>query len=159
MEKTVKIIGALKWFCFLPGLVMYACTEGSFGYTVAAVLGGIAAGSFWMLMVNEKSRIIGAEIASEIRAAITETTEAESIIEIKRMRSGIIARVYLICSKEKAVMVTRAVARRMEQCEFRQYLWVMQMTNMAGRGDLREMQHILNEQLLEELLRNHREDR
>ena len=40
----------------------------------------------------------------------------------------------------------------------RDSLWVMQLTNMAGRGDLREMQRILNEQLLEELLRNHRED-
>lgn len=113
---------------------------------------------FWMLMVNEKSRLIGATIANEIQEAITETTEAESIIEIKRMRSGIIARVYLICSRDKAALVNRAVARRMEQCVFKKYLWVMQLTNMAGRGDLREMQRILNEQLLEELLRNHRED-
>lgn len=157
MEKTVNIIGALRWICFLPGLVMYACTAGSFGDTAGAVLGGIAAAAFWILMVNEKSRLIGATIADEIQAAILETTEAESIIEIKRMRSGIIARVYLICGKEKAAVVHRAVARRMERCVFRQYLWVMQLTNMAGRGELQEMQHILNEQLLEELLRGRRD--
>ncbi len=158
MKKTVTMIGALKWLSFLPGLVMYFCTADSFGELAAAVLGGVACGAFWMLMVHEKSRLIGATIANEIQEAITETTEAESIIEIKRMRSGIIARVYLICSRDKAALVNRAVARRMEQCVFKKYLWVMQLTNMAGRGELREMQRILNEQLLEELLRDHRED-
>lgn len=159
MEKTVNIIGKLKWLSPLLGLIMYACTVDSFGELPSAVAGGVACGAFWMLMVSEKSRLIGATIASEIREAITETTEAESIIEIKRLRSGIIARVYLIGGRDKAAMVNRAVARRMEQCTFKKYLWVMQLTNMSGKGDLRETQRMLNEQLIEELMRNRKEDR
>ncbi len=159
MEKTVHVIGKLKWLSPVLGLIMYVCTAESFGQLPALVLGGIACVAFWMLMISEKSRLIGATIASEIRQAITETTEAESIIEIKRLRSGIIARVYLIGSREKAALVNRAVARRMDQCKFKKYLWVMQLTNMPGKGDLRETQRMLNEQLIEELLRNRREDR
>lgn len=159
MEKIVNVIGKLKWLSFLPGLVMYAGTAYSFGELPAALLGGVACGTFWSLMVSERSRLIGATIADEIREAITETTEAESIIEIKRLKSGIIARVYLIGGRDKAAQVNRAVARKMEQCTFKKYLWVMQLTNMSGKGDLRETQRMLNEQLIEELLKKRREDR
>ncbi|MGC2872231.1 hypothetical protein ACPW7J_05910 [Ihubacter sp. rT4E-8] len=159
MEKIVRVIEKLKWISPLLGMIMYACTAESFGKILSAVLGGVACGAFWILMVNEKSRLIGATIASEIKEAITETTQAESIIEIKRMRSGIIARVYLIGARDKAVLVNRAVARRMEQCAFKKYLWVMQLTNMSGKSDLRKTQRMLNEQLIEELLKNRKEDR
>lgn len=159
MEKIVNAIGVLKWLSPLLGLIMYMGTVESFGAWLAGILACIACGAFWVMMTRERTRLIGATIANEIREAITETTEVESIIEIKRMKSGILARVYLIGGKDKAILVNRAVARRIEQCTFKEYLWVMQLTHMSARGDLRETQRMLNEQLIEELLRNRRKDR
>ncbi len=61
------------------------------------------------------------------------------------MRGGIIARVYLINAKERAMAIHSAIARRIEQCDLKKYLWVMQMTDMPEAASLREMQKKLND--------------
>lgn len=158
MEKTVKTIGLLKWLGLPLGGVMLFFTADSFGTAAGAVLGVAAGLSFWFLMKNEQSRLIGQTIANEIRQAISETANVDSLIEIKRLRSGIIARVYLINAREKVSMIHQAVAKRMEACSLKRYLWIMQMTDMPRRSALRETQKMLNEKLLEEILSRHRGD-
>jgi hypothetical protein len=130
---------------------MYFCTTASFGHFAATILAVFATVAFWFLMRNEQSRLIKQELTDEIRAAILEAGDIESFIEVKRIKQGIIARIYLINAREKAVMAQRSVARKLENCEFKKYLWVMQMTDMPGMGALRETQQMLNEQLLKEL--------
>ena len=93
------------------------------------------------------------------KEAISIAGNIESFIEIKRMRSGIIARVYLINAKERAAAVHKSISRRIEQCDLKKYLWVMQMTDMPAASSLSEMQKKLNEQLIEELLRRRKGDR
>ena len=159
MEKTVQIIGMLKWLAFPLGYIMYFFTGDSFGQPAAILLGLAAAIAFWLLIRSERSRLIGQTIASEIKAAISETSNVESFIEIKRLKSGIIARVYLINAREQAAVIHRSVARRIEDCSLKKYLWIMQMTDMPGKGALRETQRKLNEQLIEELLKKRRGDR
>lgn len=159
MERLVKIIGILKWLSFIPGYIMMVCTEASFGQDVSAVLGVLATVSFWILMGRERSRIIGQTIAGEIKEAISSAANVDSYIEIKRLRSGILARVYLIDAKEKMALIHRAVTNRMENCSMRKYLWIMQMTDMPGKNALQETQKLLNEQLLEELLVKRRGDK
>ncbi|MGN0659991.1 MAG: hypothetical protein ACI4LA_10365 [Emergencia sp.] len=158
MEKTVRIIEYLKWLCLPLGGIMYLGTYRSFGTAAGCFLGAAAGAAFWILMRSERSRLIGQTIASEIKEAILSAANVESLIEIKRLKSGIIARVYLINAREKASDVQNAVARRMENCTFKKYLWVMQLTDMPGREALRETQRMLNDQLVEELLRRRRED-
>ena len=83
----------------------------------------------------------------------------ESYIEIKRLKSGIIARVYLINGRDKVSAVHRAITRRLEECTFKKYLWIMQLTDMPGKGALKETQRMLNDQLLEELMSKRKGDK
>lgn len=156
MERQVKAIGLAKWLCVPLGSIMYFGTVNSFGHFAACVLCLAATVGFFLLMRGEQGRIIGETIADDIRAAIKEVGNVESVIEIKRLKSGILARVYLVNAKEKAIFVHRAITRKLDGCSMKKYLWVMQLTDMAGRDDLKETQQRLNEQLLEELLRKRR---
>ena len=160
MEKIVRIIGWLKWLSIFFGYIMYAFTKDSFGWIIAMLLSAVAAEAFWILINREKARLIGQTIAGEIRAAISEADgNVENFIEIKRLRSGIIARIYLIGAEDKVTLIHRAVARRMEECTLKKYLWVLQMTDMPRKSALPETRRILNEQLIDELLRRNRGDR
>lgn len=158
MEKTVKIVGISKWLCFPLGYIMFFCTQGSFGSIISIILAVVATVSFWAMMRSEQTRLIGQSIAKEIKDAISETGNVESYIEIKRLKSGIIARVYLINARDKVTEVHRAITRRLDECTFKKYLWIMQLTDMPGKGALKETQRMLNDQLLEELMSKHKGD-
>ncbi len=159
MEKTVKIISISKWLCFPLGCIMFFCTQESFGSIISAILAIIAAVSFWLMMRSEQTRLIGQTIAREIKEAISETGNVESYIEIKRLKSGIIARVYLINGRDKVSAVHRAITNRLDECTFKKYLWIMQLTDMPGKGALKATQRMLNDQLLEELMSKRKGDK
>jgi len=152
IEKQVKILGIAKWLALPLGYIMYFGTEYSFGGGVAMVLAIFAMMTFWILVKSEQARRIGETIADEIKAAISEFGNIESVVEIKKMRSGIIARIYLVNAREKAVYVHRAITRKLDQCSMKKYLWVMQLTDMPGKGAFKETRERLDEQLIEELL-------
>ncbi len=159
MEKKVKQLGLLKWLSFPLGFIMFIFILESFGSIISSLFSAIAIVTFWNIVKNEQTRIIGQSIAEEIKMAISEAGNIDNMIEIKRMKSGIIARVYLINAKEKAQIIHRAIAYRMENCTFKKYLWIMQLTDMPGKSALQETQKLLNEQLLEELTKKHRENK
>ena len=140
MEKTVKVIGLLKWLALPLGYIMYFFTGDSSGEIPSLLLGFAAALAFWLL----------------IKSAISEAANVESFIEIKRLRSGIIARVYLINARDKVELVHRSISRRIEACSLKKYLLIMQMTDIPGLNALRESQRLLNEQLIEEILKKRR---
>ena len=151
MEKTIKTIGIGKWLCFPLGYVMYYFTSSSFGYVISIILSLIATVAFWFLMRREETRLIGHDIAMSIRDAINETANVENFIEIKRMKSGIIARVYLINAKESAAAIQKAIKKKIDASKMKKYLWVMQMTDIGSRDELAQTQKILNDQLLDQL--------
>ena len=152
IEKQVKILGIAKWIALPLGYIMYFGTEYSFGGGVAMILAIFAMLTFWVLIKSEQGRLIGETIADEIKAALSEFSNIESFVEIKKMRSGIIARIYLVNAREKAVYVHRAIARKLDNCTMKKYLWVMQLTDMPGKGAFKETRERLDEQLIEELL-------
>jgi len=156
MERQVKVIGAIRWLSIPLGAVMYLGTVNSFGQLTASVLCLLAAAVFFLLIKSEQGRIIGEFIADDIRDAIKEVDGIESFIEIKRLKSGILARVYLVNAKEKTMVVHKSIRRKLDRCSMKKYLWVMQLTDMPGRDDFEETQQRLNEQLLEEMLRRRR---
>ena len=151
-EKQVKLIGIAKWIALPLGYIMYFGTEYSFGGGIAMFLAIVAMIVFWMMMKGEQARLIGETIADEIKAAISEFDNIESVVEIKKMRSGIIARIYLVNAREKAVYVHRAITRKLDNCSMKKYLWVMQLTDMPGKGAFKETRERLDEQLIDELL-------
>lgn len=153
MEKQVKAMGLVKWLCVPLGMIMYYGTVNSFGHYAACALCLAATIGFWMLVRGEQSRMISETIADDIKAAIKEIEGVESFIEIKRLKSGILARVYLVNAREKAIFVHRSIQRKLEDCSMKKYLWVMQLTDMPEKEDFKETQQRLNEQLIEEVLR------
>ena len=50
MEKTVRMIGWLKWLSFFFGYIMYVFTKDSFGGIAAMLLSIAAAAAFWILI-------------------------------------------------------------------------------------------------------------
>lgn len=131
--KTVKAVGIVKWICFPLGYLMYFCTRGSFGEVAAVLLAIFATVIFWALMRNEQRNLIGHTIATQIKEAISEISNAENFIEIKKLKSGIIARVYLINAKDQVAVVHKAISAKMEKSVFKKYLWVMQLTDMPSK--------------------------
>ncbi len=156
MEKQIKAIGLAKWLCIPLGCIMYYGTVNSFGHFAACLLCLMATAAFFKLMRGEQGRLIGESIADDIRAAIKEVGNVESFIEIKRLKSGILARVYLVNAREKAIFVHKSITRKLDGCAMKKYLWVMQLTDMPDREDFKETQRRLNDQLLEELWRKNK---
>lgn len=151
MDKKIKLYGILKWMCFIPGTVMYIFTINSFGYLLSALCTIIATVAFYNIMDREQTRRIGLSIAGEIKKAIAETGDVDNLIEIKKLKGGIIARVYLINAKERAQIIQKAITKHLSNSDFRRYLWIMQLTDMPARNFLRERQRLLNDELIEEL--------
>lgn len=151
MDNKIKLYGILKWLCFIPGTVMYIFTIDSFGYMISALCTIIATVAFYHIMDKEQTRRIGLSIAGEIKKAIAETGNVDNLIEIKKVKSGIIARVYLINARERAQIIQRAITNHLSNSEFKRYLWIMQLTDMPGKSFLRDRQRLLNDELIEEL--------
>lgn len=156
MEKTVRKISALKWLALPLGGIMYLGCFPAFGEIAATIIGVCFGIGFWVLIARERGRLIGQTIAEEIKQAISETAAVESFVEIKRLRNGIIARVYLVGAKEQVNLIGQAINRRLQDCSFKKYIWALQLTDMPAKNMLKEMQSKLNEQLLEELLKKNR---
>lgn len=137
---------------------MFYFTSQSFGNIIAIILGVIAMVVFWALMRREETRLIGQNIAIAIRNAIKATADVENFIEIKRVKSGIIARVYLINAKDSVAAVQKAVKRAIDASKMKKYLWVMQLTDIASRDELAQTQKILNDQLYDQLVNHYEQE-
>ena len=151
MDKKIKLYGILKWLCFIPGTVMYVFTINSFGYLLSALCTIIATVAFYNIMDKEQTRRIGLSIAGEIKKAIAETGNVDNLIEIKKVKSGIIARVYLINARERAQIIQKAITKHLNSSDFKRYLWIMQLTDMPGKSALQDRQKLLNDELIAEL--------
>ena len=152
MEKRILTLRYGKWLGILMGCIMYAVTSSVFTISVSAALAVVFGVSFWILLKREEIRQIGQNIAESIREAVQETWTGEQLIEIKRIRRGIIARVYLIGQKSRMERVQQAVSEKMSENPFRNYLWVMQMTQLKSREEVRKARDVLNRQLVQSIL-------
>ena len=134
------------------GCIMYSVTSSVFTISVSAALAVVFSVSFWILLKREEIRQIVQNIAESIREAVQETWTGEQLIEIKRIRRGMIARVYLIGQKSRMERVQQAVSEKMSENPFRNYLWVMQMTQLKSREEVRKARDVLNRQLVQSIL-------
>ena len=152
MEKRILTLRYGKWLGILMGCIMYAVTSSVFTISVSAALAVVFGVSFWILLKREEIRQIGQNIAESIREAVQETWTGEQLIEIKRIRRGMIARVYLIGQKSRMERVQQAVSEKMSENPFRNYLWVMQMTQLKSREEVRKARDVLNRQLVQSIM-------
>ena len=119
MEKTRKLIGILKWLCFI--------------------------------MRTEQNSLMGREIVSVIRDSISGVAQMEYMVEIKKIRSGAIARVYLINAEEYMAKVKNGISAGLERSGLSGKVYALQLTNMRSRSELPAFQKLLNEQLIRQL--------
>ncbi|MEF9921774.1 MAG: hypothetical protein RR313_10300 [Anaerovoracaceae bacterium] len=158
-EKLIKYINIIKMFSFVFGYIMFFVASNSFGDVAGVVLGVVATVGFWWIIRNEQTRLIGESIASEIKMAISEEGNIDNFIEIKRIKKGLIARVYLVNARERSAIVHKAIAYKLERSKYKKYLWVMQLTDMTSEEDLGATQKLLNSELIEELMKKHKGDK
>lgn len=152
-DKWIKVLNIGKWAAFLFGIIMYMGTRGSFGETLATFLAIIATVAFFSIARNEETRQIGKNIAEVIEDAISRVDMIQSVIEIKRIKKGLIARVYFINARDKSKLLHMAISKGLERCKYSRYIWMMQMTNMNSVDDLKTTQRALNDQLIDALLK------
>lgn len=153
MEDELKFFKNLKWFCFIPGVIMYLGTLNSFGGIVASILGICAAVAFWMLVRDAENEELGKRIAETIRGAIVHSSSAEHIIELKRLNGGFIARVYLINAGNSIEKINKTIYSRIENEGLKAYVWVFQMADMQDIRELGKHQKKMNKQLLEQMIK------
>ncbi len=152
MEKRILTLKIGKWLGVLIGFIMYIGTSSAFTGPVSAALGAAFGIAFWVLLKKEEIRQIGHEIALTIREAVRDSWDGEHFIEIKRIRRGMIARVYLIGSRERLERVRKAVGARLSEDTYADQVWIMQMTNLKSRNDLKAARDVLNRQLVNSIL-------
>ena len=158
LDRTIKLIGGGKWVAFILGYIMYYITSRAFGSELAFLLGFAATGIFWTICRNEYIRLIGQSIATEIKEAIVLVGEIDNFVEIKRLRKGLIARVYLVNAKEKSTIFHKVIASKLDDCKYKKYLWVMQLTDMSSKDELIDTQNLLNSQLFDVLVKKKEEE-
>jgi hypothetical protein len=158
MERRILTLRYGKWLGILLACIMFAGTAGAFPLSVSAAISAVFGAGFWILVKREEVRQIGRDLAVSIKEAVEESWSGEHFIEIKRIRRGMIARIYLIGPRERMENVQRAVGARLQENVFRDYLWVMQMTSMKSREDLKTARKILNRQLIHSLVEQGEKD-
>lgn len=152
MECKIRTISLGKWFGIIPAVLVYYGTEGLISPPAAIALGLIFGVTFWLMLKHEEIRLIGTDIAEVIKEAVTESWSGDHLIEIKRVRSGLIARIYLIGPSERLENVKNAIGEHLSGNRFRKHLWVMQMTSLKSRNDIEGAQKALNRQLMDSIM-------
>lgn len=159
MEKLYKRLKLLQLLAIPLGILMYGCTYKSFGLVISLALGFAAGAAFYFLVKKEISRIAGEAIVSNIKKAISENGNVENYVEIRRIKSGIIARVYLVNAKVNVGKVYSAIMESIESSGFKKFVWAMQLTEIPGANALGAARDKLNQQLIQELMkRKNKED-
>ena len=153
MNNAVRVIRILKWACFPLGYSMYYVTRSSFGLYIAIALSVAAIVGFWYLMRQEELRLTARDIAYEIRDVIMTRYGFEHLIEIKRMKSNVIVRIYVIRAGEKLQELKTAVMRRLTEQGYRDRIIALQVADMNSKEELGAHQKRMNLQLVELLSR------
>lgn len=151
MEKTIRFLRILRWFVPVPGVFLCWWTLPAFGRVPAVLMGIIASVWLWIILRDGVSMLIGQGIVREIGRTIRRYGNVDHLIEIRRIRSGVIARVYLIGQSASIEPVRRSLTECLDHSGLREYLWVMQVTQMRSRSDLKKTRMLLNRELLDAL--------
>lgn len=145
----IRSLKAVRWFSLLFGSAMYVFTEDAFGRVPAAFLGIFFGLWYWVICQNEKGREIRLGIAREIQRAIEEYGHIDNMVEIRRIRYGLVARIYLIDSKGKKECVQLAIRKHLEASSLKKYVWAMQLMDISSQYEFRAAEKSMDQELLE----------
>lgn len=152
MRDDMKLFGNLKWLCFVPGLLMYVGTEYSFGGRMASVLAVTATISFWLLVRSAEGNRLSRMIAKTVRDAITLNGEIDHIIEIRKLRIGYLARIYLLNAGERFRTVNDTINAHIREDGLEEKVCAIQIVDMRDAKEMPELQKRLNKQLFRHLM-------
>lgn len=152
MRDDMKLFGNLKWLCFVPGLLMYVGTEYSFGGRTASVLAVTATISFWLLVRSAEGNRLSRMIAKTVRDAITLNGEIDHIIEIRKLRMGYLARIYLLNAGERFRTVNDTINAHIREDGLKEKVCAIQIVDIRDAKEMPELQKRLNKQLFRYLM-------
>ncbi len=155
MRDDMKFFRNLKWLCFVPGLLMYVGTEYSFGSRMASILAITATGSFWFLVRSAEGDRLGRMIALTVRKAITLNGEVDHIIEIRKLRIGYLARIYLLNAGERFAAINDAVNSHIKTEGLSDSICAIQIVDMRDTKEMPTLRKKLNKQLFSHLMKMH----
>ncbi|WP_027868568.1 hypothetical protein [Eubacterium sp. AB3007] len=163
MNNAYKVLRILKWACFPLGWIMYMATEGVLGETLQIALATAATVSFWMIVRREETRQMEKSIADVILEAVSGNYHLGNAVEVKRIRSGAVARVYVFGDEERLNPILegmkRIIGAELSQRGLSSRVWVLQLTAVSGKEEIPARRELLNEVMFKDLeaIQKHRE--
>lgn len=155
MNNAYKVLRILKWACFPLGWIMYMATEGVVVEVLQVALATAAIVSFWLIVRKEESRQMEKSIAEVIQGAISAYSGAGYAVEVQRIRSGAVARVYVFGEDDRTKLLLdrmkSAVSEALHQHGLEHRVWILQLTTVAGEEDIPARREELNQVMFREL--------
>jgi hypothetical protein len=150
-ERNCRILEGLKWFFFVPVLIMFFCTRMSVGNLVALFLGAIFGIAYFILCNRSKMLVICDDIVRDLRAALKSVGQENNIFEVKNFTLGFVVRVYLIRAKYLTPSCNKVIIEKIANSWYKKYIMVTQVTDIERESDLKIAQKAFNEALLKGL--------
>ncbi|MGI6211632.1 MAG: hypothetical protein ACOYJJ_03520 [Anaerovoracaceae bacterium] len=148
MLEALKVI---RWFCLVFGAAIFIFTRDGFGTAAATCLGVFFAFWFWRICQRERKLEIHLEIARMCREAVSSAGGADNLIEIQKVRSRLVARIYVIdagSGQDRLLMrIQRSLQEALRGNGIRKYLWAIQMTGVNAADDYARVRKQLDESL------------
>jgi hypothetical protein len=165
MNNAVRWLSILKWGGFVLGAIMYLVVHDVVGEFWSVTMATAATVSFWMIVRKEETRQFERSIAQVIHQAIREYNGARTVVEVRRIRTGAVARVYVEGDEEVMSRLLngmkQAVSQALKRAGVSQRVWVLQMTTIGTEADISRKREVLNRQMINDLnaIRKQREQR
>ena len=159
VEKSIRLLGYIKWAGLALGLLMYGVTLRAFGEAWATGLGVLAACAFFFVCEDGKRGVLCEHIAEDLQEAMERVGEQDCIFEIKSMKLGLIIRVYFIKAGEMAPRYGKALIEAIARSWYRSRIWITQFVDVENEAELRDAEALLNEELLRNLKRQREEQK
>lgn len=150
-KRKIKILESARWFSFVPGLIIYIATNGVFADWISIVLVLGFMFGFSAICNAEKKRIVWENIVSDMRAALDSVGQTEALFEVKKIKIGMVVRVYLIRAKHRSAICSKAIIESISDGWYRRYICATQIVDINKKEEMKDAQFMLDEDLVEDM--------
>ena len=154
MNYDYRKLNPLKWMSIPLGLIMMGSVKDIIGIPAGLCCSIIAALVFYVMVNREQTRQAGLEFQSLVQAAKKKVGEIQSYVEVRKVRHGIIARVYIVGAKEQSSRLYGELVNGVEKSIIRDDIIAMQVADIKESASIGVARSRLNRQLMDEIRKN-----
>lgn len=151
VKKKFELLNRLKWMGGLLGLVVYLATWEPFGELLAMALCFFFTTTFYRICKKESMRLLCDFVAADLKKVVQEAGHEHCIVEIKSFAEGLITRVYLVNAGARSALYGRIVLSHIGNSWYKKNVWVTQMLDVAGEGEIQDASRMLDDELYQQL--------